>query len=195
MSGMLLDSSLGLEEISQRVLKILAAEINDEIDVQMAAADSRDQELAEILQRPYHGTTVLERIEPENMHLGHRMSVVEAPMEGFPNLCVMAWKADPLAQMGLDQVDFYNDQVYVEVLVKADDEDTVNKRAHRTAEAVHAVINRHRNLDGLVLDISDTPSVLVSDLFPRREKAGSGATWWMQGARLEYAVTKPTPFA
>jgi hypothetical protein len=188
------DVSIGLEQIGRRAAMILAAELNPEIDAVQAAWAVDDQAYALALQRRYD-PLIVEPVSLKNIHYGARPSIIEAGREGFPNVSVLAWQATPAqGSEQADQYDVYAAQLFVEVMVRANEEDTCNARCSRTMEAVHAVMMRHRTLDGLVRYLASTPNALISDMFPRKAEKGAGDLWWMQGARLEYTIEKIAPY-
>lgn len=191
---MLLDEGIGLEELGLSVFKTLHAGLNDQIAVEEARWAVNDADLATLLHRTYDPVTI-EPIPDENWHLGMRESLIEAPVDWYPNVAVMAYQASDAGDLiQLDQADFYNDLVFVEVMVKGEDEILVNRRCQRTADAVVKVLRRDRTLGGVVTEIATRPRVVISDLFPRRENAGAGTRWWWQGARIDYTITKPAVY-
>jgi hypothetical protein len=191
---MLLDEGTGLQELGRGVFTTLFAELNDQLVVEEERWVEADEELATLLERDYEPVTI-EPIPTENWHLGMRMTLVEAPVESYPNICVMAYDArDAGDDAQLDHADVFNDLVFVEVMVKAETEALANDRCQRTADAVVKVLRRNRTLDGLVVEIPTRPRVVISDLFPRRSDAGAGDLWWWQGARIDYTVMKPAVY-
>jgi hypothetical protein len=92
-----------------------------------------------------------------------------------------------------DQIDVYRDNLFVEIMVKAtqdEGEEIVNRRVQRTAEAVNICILRNETLNGIVAGFDTAPTLRLSDVFTRKERTAYGPEWFWQGARLEYAVRK-----
>lgn len=137
--------------------------------------------------------TTLEAVEPANFYLGHVQSLVrDAPIDRFPNVAVFTVQASPATnQDQLDQIDAYSDQIIVEIMVKSNkDEEEVNRRALRAAEAVNITLQRDVTLGGKIWGFENAPTVIVGDVFIRKETAAYGPEWFWQGVRLEYAVRK-----
>jgi hypothetical protein len=96
-------------------------------------------------------------------------------------------------------------RLFVEVMVKSphyelsttettegeiEAERVVNARIQRMTDAVNNVFQSNRTLNSTVAEISQTPSVLISDVFTRREHTSYGQPWLWQGSRLEYEVSR-----
>lgn len=86
--------------------------------------------------------------EPETWFCGHKPTVLEMESAEFPFVAVVVAETAPderPSRWG------YQDErivVYVDYFVVADDEATVNKRAHRYAEAIRAVLQEQRAIEG-----------------------------------------------
>jgi hypothetical protein len=111
-----------------------------------------------------------------------------------------------------DQMDSWQDSVLVEIMVKAGPttnqqggdidetvEELVNRRCHRTAEAVVLCLRRNINLGGAVNGILTAPSISIGDVFAVRStgqggaypaQGGSGGRYIWQGASIEFRVQK-----
>ena len=137
--------------------------------------------------------TELEEVEPENFYLGHVQSLVrDAPITKFPNCCVFTTQAVAAANaQQLDQLEAYRDSVSVEIMVKSSaSEQEVNRRALRTAEAVNITLQRDITLGGKIYGFENAPTVIIGDVFIRKETTAYGPEWYWQGVRLEYAIRK-----
>lgn len=133
----------------------------------------------------------LEVVEKSNIHSGHRPSLIQAPIDQYPNISVMADRADPNPESAeFDHLSIFTDRLRVEVMVKADSEDMIESRIHRMTAAVNAIVMGNRTLSGTVQEIGDTPRVFLTDVFPRQEQTSYGAQWYWQGARIDYGVVK-----
>lgn len=192
--------STGLEEIGSEALVALFSDLNAELTVQELAGQTRDATYGSERNLPYVALT-LERVETTNFHLGHRPSLIEAPIDEYPNVSVMAYQSQPAADQG-DQIESWDISLFVEIMVKSPGTDSrnrdelhhteeiVNKRIQRTTNAVVNVLQRNKTLGGTVLEVKTPPAVTVTDAFLRREQSGHGPVWLWQGARLEFQVEK-----
>lgn len=184
-------SSLGLEEVQRAALLLLFDNLNAAIAERQQAMDASDAALALHLGRTYT-QLVIEPIAPGNFYEGHRPSLIRAGVDKYPNISCWTVRTTMNAESAAsDHTSIYNDLLYVEVMVKAiEDEETANKRLTRTVEAVNNVISRNPSLGNVVTGMSDDRTVSLSDLFTRRERTNYGPVWYWQGARLEYVVRK-----
>jgi hypothetical protein len=174
--------SIGLELIGKQALGILKEGLNDELASRQADWETLDGLMG------YKPITV-ERVAPDNFYYGHRPSLIDAPLEKYPNCAAMAYSAQPAAEGDLhDHEDVYDVSLFVELMCKSDDEGVVNSRIARTADAAHAVLIADPTLKGLVVAIGNQPIVVLTDVFARPERDGARFVW--QGARLEYKIKK-----
>lgn len=197
MATLLNTALLGLEQIQRAALVQLIANTNDYIAQVEEFMTSSDIEVATLTGMDYVPTEI-ERIAQGHFYEGHRPSLISAPVTNYPNLAVMAFQAQPGSDGELDQFDTYTDQLVIEIMVKAiENEEIVNRRIQRTAEAVNMAIMVDTTLGGVVTGFEGPPSLDLTDVFTRKEKTSYGSHWYWQGARIEYAVRKeavrPTP--
>lgn len=193
-----------LEEIQRAALLVLADTLNDAIGLVEAAWADSDQSFAERMGRAYT-PVVLERVQPENFHEGYRPSLINAPVEQYPNVAAMAYRATPGPGTELyDHQEKYRVALVIEMMVKAmsDDggEEVCNHRAQRMVQALHTCLMANQTLGGIVSGFDGTPTVSVTELFTRKDRGGDpssagtrtsyGPHWFWQGGRLEYAVRK-----
>ena len=143
-------------------------------------------------------------MQPENFHEGFRPSLINAPVEGYPNLAVMAYRATPGPGTELyDHQEKYRVTLVIETMVKAmseEGEEVCNHRAQRMVQAVHTCLMANQTLGGIVSGFDGTPTVSVTELFTRKDRGGDassagtrtsyGPHWYWQGGRMEYAVRK-----
>ncbi len=201
---MLSDKGTGLERLQREAFLVLYNNLNDEIALLESAWATLDQDLATQMGLDYTEVT-LESIDDINFHLGHRPSLIQAPITRYPNISVMAWQAGGASPDTNDHLTIFRDRLFVEVMVKSprytvptgDDvtevieaERIVNSRIQRTTDAVNNVILANKTLNDTVVGISTTPSIVISDVFVRDEKTSYGPAWLWQGSRLEYDVSK-----
>lgn len=198
-------SNIGLEQIATGAFRVLLLGLNAELAQIESAMVASDQETDEVRGRQYQPVT-LEQVEKENFHLGHQPSLVlaELPLRTYPSVSVMAYRAQPAPGSALfDHGTEYRDSLYAEVLVKAGPirqsepwraAEVCNKRLWRTLEAVNTVLMRHQDLGGLVTGLED-PQAISSEAFTRPESDENPENdWYWQAGRLEYLVTKFSPF-
>lgn len=204
---MLLDlqSNVGLEQIATGAFEVLFLGINAEIAQIESEMVTFDQEKDEARGRIYKAVT-LEPVDRNNFHLGHQPSLIldETPLTAYPSVSVMAYRSQTAPGSNLfDYGNNLRNSMYVEIVVKAGPIDPrepwlafeiCNKRLWRTVEAANAILMRHQDLNGLVSGLED-PSGISSEAFTRPESDENPENdWCWQAARLEYLVTKFSPF-
>lgn len=185
-----LSQNTNLEGIGRAAFVMLHDGLNDEIAAQNTLWASRDTAFfAEIGRGPR--VIELEPVKNDNFVIGHKPSLMNAPITAYPNVTVMAYQAAPIAGQGFDHEDNYNVRLFVELMVKSErDEEEVNARTHRMADAVVNVLSADRTLGGTVTEMATPATVELSDVFIRAEERGRGTRWFWQGARLDYIVRK-----
>lgn len=184
------ERGIGLELIQRKIAILLFENVNDEILAQEELWAARDKEWNKITGQDKRKVT-LETIENENFHSGHRPSLIEKlPRENYPNISVMTYSGKPTGNK-IDQATNYNVVTDIEVMCKSDlSESEVDKRIHRTTEAIHQVFVKNENLDGLSFGWEDDPIIQITDIFSRREEKGHGKDWYWQAARIRYALNR-----
>lgn len=192
----------GLEKIQREAFIVLFQNLNAQIQLVESAWESLDQEFATIIGENYEALT-LEPVENINFHLGHRPSLIKAPINFYPNVSMMAYQSRPSSPDNLDQYSSYSNRLMVELMVKSPEynegdtdkqqqaESIVNKRIQRTTDAANNVIMQHQTLNNTVPGVESSPNVIISDVFKRtQESGGYGPSWLWQGSRLEYTFGK-----
>lgn len=188
--ALLTDSTLGLERIAREALIVLIDNLNDELESVQATWTTLDTQLAQLRREPLREVK-LELVELSNFVLGHRPSLIEAPIENYPNVAVLSEAAIPANIEQPDTIHIFQDTLIIELMVRSKEgEEHVNRRAWRTVEAVNNVIQANRTLNGLVEEITSPVNAVISDCLIRTERASNGVPWFWQGARLEYEVLK-----
>jgi hypothetical protein len=200
----LIDKGLGLERIQREAFLVLFKKLNEELALLGSAWSTLDQQLAIETGRDF-APIALEAVEDFNFHMGHRPSLIEAPIGRYPNVSVMAYQSRVDAAPQVDQMIQMSDRLFIECMVKSPHYETtedeasdgqieaervVNARIQRMTDAVNNVIQSNRTLNGTTQEIMQVPNVLISDVFPRAERTSYGPMWLWQGSRLEYEVTK-----
>lgn len=187
----ILMSQVELERIARAAMKRLYDGLNTEITAQASAWSTEDAAFAAATGRT-PTTITLEPVSSENFYVGHRPSLIDAPIEKYPNCAVMAFTADPV-QSTDDWQEQFTIRLAVEVMVKATEdegEEMVNSRILRTANAVQKVFKSSagRNLGGIIPKMSTTPTITIGDVFAGKQERGHGPRFVWQGARLEYRI-------
>ena len=178
-----LTTSTSLEKLGKEALSTLSASFNSRLDTVQSLMNAYD------VANGYETITV-EHIAPEHFYHGHRPSLVDADVSMYPNCAVMAWSSRPGAEL-LDHLNINVVQLFVELMAKSyDNEYEVNARIQRMADAAHDVLMDDRTLGGLVFEIADAPSVVLTEVFQRAEVRGHGPRFLWQGARMDYTITK-----
>jgi hypothetical protein len=146
-------------------------------------------------------TWTVETIANENFYPGTIPSLINAPIEKYPNVCVVCYTADPKHSSD-DTAENYTHVMAVEIMVKSGtfdssenlsgglfQEQQVNSRIHKTLDAAHLTLLSNRHLNNTIPELP-APRVTVGDLFIRREQKGQGERWYWQGGSLIYDLDK-----
>lgn len=206
--GLLLDGRLGFEDLQVAIYGVLQDQINTYIAAEEtyghtldATLASYDDYLREI------GDVELERFEARNIHNGHRPSMIEAPIDEYPNLSVAAMLITPNpVNANADYGHSLATRVSIETIVRSGPyredlrdldkigEDIVGRRIKRTTEAIFKLMQDNRAVGGLYLPPDMPPTVSLGDIFIRQEDgpSGTGNRWYWQGARMEWLYAKQT---
>lgn len=192
-----------LEPLQRALLLQLKANVNDKLDELNEFWKPKDEELAAALGYEYVDSTC-EHIAVFSD--GHRPSFIDAPIENYPNISVMAYHAEPSPEQ-FDQADSYSNTAFVELIVKSqtfedddlkvreDAETVVNRRVQRTADAVQRSVSLDPTLGGTIFTLQNPPTVDITDVFIRREDVKKGGDKWAwQLARLEWKATTYSNF-
>jgi hypothetical protein len=184
---------IGLEEIQREAFYILFQNLNDAIDQVKVVMDESDQQFATKTGRPYE-ELIIDHVEDSEFYEGHRPSLINSPVENYPNCSVWAMSATSSDENDyMDHTDIFINQLFVEIMVKAsptEGESAVNRRCIRTAEAAHFCLVSNQTLNGIVTAFSDMPTVNLSEVFKKKDSTGYGEDWFWQAARLDYTILK-----
>jgi hypothetical protein len=184
------NSRVGLAELVRAGYIVLLEEMNQAITEENAYWVPLDEQIAELSGQPYV-PTVIENVEFENFYRGHNPSLIEAPLERYPNVAVDADRASSSGNDDIDQGSMQGLSLYIEFMVKSEkDEGEVSDRAMRMLDAINAVMMSNRTLGGVVNEISDTPTSQLSDVFVRSGDTSYGENWFWRGGRIEYEISK-----
>lgn len=194
--GLLFDQTVGLEKVQRGAVLLLIANLPTVLASVESSWAADDAALAGARGVAYVPTT-LEPVTSQHMYLGHIPTLIDAPLDHYPNLSVMAYGAveNEGGGGGWDQEGHaFGIDMYIEVMCKSEtSEEEVNSRIQRTTEAVNRVILAEPTLGGVV-NRTQFSRVDVSDVFVRREEKSRGPRWFWQGSRLEYTIDKPAAY-
>lgn len=194
-----LGTGLGLETLQRRVATILHDEVNAMLATIAAEKATEDTDFYSYMGIAAPTITVEDIVK---FHTGHRPSLIEAPVTEYPNISVYAYSGAPQVSSD-DHGTIYQQRLSVEIMVKAlpgdqsgdnfsrewqEAEELINIRIQRTSDAVLRVMRAHAHDPDL--DLGDTPTVNLGDIFVRREKDAAGDRWLWQGARHDYTIGK-----
>lgn len=194
MATLINSPTLGLERIAREACIVLLETLNDAISEQETAWNTLDEEFADARGIDYVPIT-LEPVEGSNFYLGHRPSLLNASVDKYPNVSVMADHAGAGGDQ-YDQGEVYSNRLWVEIMVKSTtseeepNEEEVNARIQRTVDAVNICMLSNPTLRGTIHGYEGPPSADVGEVFTRKENTAYGNEFVWQGARLEYMVRK-----
>lgn len=183
--------TVGIEQLQRALFFTIFDKLNNALSQVEAFMAISDQEVAERTQRQFF-PTALEHVTPENFYEGHRPSLIKAPIERYPNVSVIGTRAAPSPDnAALDQMTSYTHSLVVEAMVKSEvSEEEVSRRVNRTLEAINLCVFGDQSLQGTVTGLDNAPTLMISDVFTRKERTSYGPHWFWQGARISYAVRK-----
>jgi hypothetical protein len=193
---MTIDTSpnIGLGQLKREAFLVLLQTLGEAIEQQNEYWIPFDEELAVLRGIDYQPLDI-ELVLPENFYLGHNPSLIEAPVEKYPNVAVDADRAGSALADDLDQAQMYGVSMYIEFMVKSNvSEEEVSARADRMLDAINICMMSNRTLRGSTHELGDTPTVQLSDVFVRKGDTSYGKRWFWRGGRMEYEVTKVSQF-
>jgi len=186
----LTESGFGTELIETEAIKILYSELNTELVSVQDRWESRDQEVNQLI--GVEPITVEQELVIEgNYYYGHTPSLIEAPIDKYPNICAISDNADQ-SESGIDQMNNYAVGLAIEIMCKSlYNESEVNRRTNRTLEAVHNVMMRNQTLNGLIEGFDSDPSAILTDVFTRSDHPqGNDIKWFWRAGRIDYQITR-----
>jgi hypothetical protein len=188
-----------LESIQREALITLFNGLNNKINDLYITWQNEDDELLNTLGRG-NSTWTVEEINEDNFYPGTIPSLINAPIEKYPNCGVICYQAIPKSSSD-DTGENYTNVLAIEIMVKSGPynsdeigerlyhEQQSNSRIQKTLDAAHLTILDNRTLSNTIPDLP-APRVSVGDIFIRREEAGKGPKWCWQGGSLEYNLDK-----
>jgi hypothetical protein len=193
--SLLTDETTGLETLQRAILKVLHDNLNSELITTEAIWAPKDVAWATQMNQVYKEIS-LEPIADANFFSGHKPSLINRGPEYFPSVTALAHNSRQGGDTQIDQAYGLADIVAVETLVKAGfypdedisgvGEDIVNARIQRTTDAIISVMAHNRTLGGIINNISDTPTVQISEVFAvSDERTGR---WYWQASRIDFTI-------
>lgn len=196
------DARLGIEDLQLAVLTILVNQLNGVIDDENARGATTDAAYQSLTGWGL-GTVVAEHVAIDNFHPGHRPSMIDAPIDQYPSVAVMAYTTQQSpTNIGMDHQRDVSILLSIECLVKSDPEELddynvsdgeeiVERRIKRTAEAIHTVMAANRPLTGYVYDPNLEPTVTFGEVFARNDRNdGANYRFYWQGVRFQFTFIK-----
>jgi hypothetical protein len=190
----LLDTPLvGLEDLQRNAFYVLFEGLNNALSQIEDYWKDRDTEFDTVTGRTTAPTT-LEQFSPDNFHEGHKPSLIRGTPDKYPNVAVFAMSASPSAESAqFDHFDSWSTLVLIEIMVKGDDEDLVNRRIQRTTEAAIVCLRKNPTLGGAVTGFESSPEIDISDVFALKanpSNGGYGDRLIWQGSAVQWRVRK-----
>lgn len=192
---MLTDTRLGTEAIQRAAIVVLFDHLNDKIAVMNETWAIEDDLYWAALNRGNEEWFV-ESVDDKNFYAGTIPSLINAPIQNYPNICAICYIANP-PNSSDDRGELYNNVLAIEVMVKSiNSEEEVNSRIQKTLDAIHLTYMdslENRTLNNTIPELN-APRQTVGDVFIRRERTDIGDKWFWQGGSLEYVVNKMVVF-
>jgi len=186
-----LTTRIATHEIQRDALVVLFDNLNDKIADLTPAWVARDTADYARLGRPAPGFTY-EPVADINFYPGHVPSLINAPVERYPNVSTIAYQADPKRSSD-DWGENYTVLLNIEIMCKSlKSEEEVNSRIQNLLEAAHLVMMDSMNNQTLENTIPKLlmPRQTIGDVFVRRHEKSRGDIWFWQGGALTYPVDK-----
>lgn len=181
---------IGLAELARAGMIVLAQTLNEAIEQENEYWVPLDEKLAEFREIDY-SEILVEEVEKQNFYLGHNPSLIEAPVENYPNVAVDSDRTGSSGSDDLDHGSMFGNFLYIEFMVKSlASEEEVSARAMRMLDAINSCMMANRTLGGTAHELSDTPTAQLSDVFVRDTETRYGDRWYWRGGRIEYTIYK-----
>lgn len=165
----------------------LIAEVQTEMDAQDVVWQA---DLGSLLALP---VTALEA--PASYWPGDHPTLLDLETASYPALVVMCYDhaSDP-TDNAVDQIEELANTAYVEMAVLDQDEVVCNRKAWRSAKALHRTIVQDPTLGGIVEEIKRSPQVRIGQLEARRQTENTDVIEFIQPLRLDYTFRVPEPW-
>lgn len=186
-----LTSRLSTELIQREAILVLFNNLNNMIASMSSTWFTEDDEFWTSMNKGRQDWFV-EPIPDNNFYAGSIPSLINAPIDNYPNVATICYIANPPNSRD-DLGELYNDLLAIEVMVKSiDSEEEVNSRIQKTLDAIHLTFidsRENRTLNNTISSLN-APRQTIGDVFIRRENTGVGDKWFWQGGTLEYTLQK-----
>jgi len=186
---------LGTELIQRQALLVLFNDLNNMITRMNDIWADEDDEFWSSMSRGNQDWFV-EEIANENFYAGNIPSLINSPIDNYPNVATICYTATPPGSFD-DDGELYQNLLSIEVMVKSiNSEQEVNSRIMKTLDAIHLTFMdslENRTLYNTVSRLN-APRQSVGDVFVRKERVATGDRWYWQGGVLEYTVAKFVDF-
>lgn len=203
-----LTTRLGTETIQRQAIVVLFNHLNNMISSMNSTWSTEDDDYWQSINRGNQDWFV-ETIEPENFYAGNIPSLINAPIDKYPNVCAIDYQATPPNSTD-DQGELYNHLLMIEVMVKSvTSEEEVNSRIQKTLDAIHLTFMNsleNRTLNNTISQL-EAPTQTIGDVFTSRHSdrqsnlspgqqfnIAQGDRWFWQGGALTYVVRKFVDF-
>lgn len=175
---------LRLEDVARATLLTVKTYINAAIDDVWADMVAEDNAFYSAMGESVPNTP---KQYPAQFFLGSYPSVLERPLEDYPNVAVVCYRHRSAEDAG-DQYELINNRIFVEAFVVHEEEGAVNRMANRYAKALHKVLAEHRSMDDadIVFGGEFSPDIDVSNAAVRRVDQFQEDLVYIQGCRLEW---------
>lgn len=189
-----MSSRLGVENLQWQVFQLIFNRLNAALAEEQDRGFLIDDAFNELTGRGLVHTR-LDPIAKGNFHMGHRPSLIEAPVSEWPAVAVMAYSSVPSPVNGaLDQSDSNRITLSIECIVHAgpytvggdgrlatsggagkgtasftrhDGEEAVDRKIKRTAEAIHVVMVEGRFTPSPFFPSETPPTITFGEVFIR----------------------------
>lgn len=190
-----LTTRLGTEAVQRAAIVVLFNHLNNMIISMNSTWAIEDDAFWSALSRGNQPWFV-EPVNEENFYAGTIPSLINAPINKYPNVAAICYIATPPSSTD-DRGELYQDLLAIEVMVKSiNSEEEVNSRIQKTLDAVHLTFMNsfeNRNLNNTISQLN-APRQTIGDVFIRREQTSHGDKWFWQGGTLEYTLQKYVSF-
>jgi hypothetical protein len=190
-----------LEEVARAMLLTLTTALPQALTDVAAVMADEDAVYYAALGEPVPDTPLP---PPAKWFEGHHPSILERPVDEFPNVTCMAYNHRSANDLAADQYEPFAYPVYVEAAVMHTDESTINRVAWRYAKALHRAVLYNDTLrtalpqvgadDSVVIQrASQSPDVAISNAAARRVSEFTDDVVFVQLVRLDtsYRLIQP----
>lgn len=194
-----LENGLGTEEITRACRMVMLDQLNDEIQVQAERWKAADLAAYEMGLDPGVGQIDIPEIPVGNFYAGPVRSIIDAPLENFPNISMMAFATVPSGSQ-FDQFDSSDVTMFIETLVTSGPvaeglevahETIVHRRIQRMTAAVAVVVARNQTLLGTAHNLRTPPrGGIGNSSWLKRQDRGAGDRYVLHGSRLQYTLQR-----